>query len=415
MTFLFLLIPLFAWAGDCPEGFALSKKADFYVQLRDDTAKYGYRNCKVEGDPIAGTPLEIVGCYPWRIQPAQLFVKAPEGWNHECFSSPQKVLRVFADQFEIQPKEAPPAVPEEVGDCEYDAAETLDPDIEAGMTSILRVIQSDYAKMNGFKQIGHLEKYHRCLLTGKGKKNQYDNYVTRYREIIEDASEAFKLPMALLTCSCGRESMFDASAESHTNVKGICQNVGASLEDVNRWIQIDGSEIQKRWRKFIQLLGDKIEFKSCLRAELSQRTVEHCPSLGLGAASVYYSYLYKEATEEDSIGRASWDSKSLDTLITLAAANNVGPARVKALHGKKKEKWAKALLAETCKKDGVGKFNEVKSHMLALHSCLLDGSWLDHQGRPLGGECQKLNTPESVAEQQAERAAFASRLPSSCK
>lgn len=303
--------------------------------------------------------------------------------------------------------------PAEIGDCKDPVVQTLDPDVTAGMTSIFRILESDDAQNNGFKQIGHLEKYHRCLLTGK--KNQYDNYVTRYREIIEDASSAFGLPMALLTCSCGRESLFDAKATSHTNVKGICQNVGASLQDVNRWISIKGSKVQERWKRFLSLLGNKIESKSCLTAGLSQQAVERCPSLGLGAAAVYYSYLYKEATEEESIGSASWDSKSLDTLITLAAANNVGPARVKSLRGKKKDKWAKALLAETCQKDGLGKFKEVKAHMLALHSCLIDGSWLDHQGKPLGGECARNNDPVSVAKQQGARAAFAGRLLNSCE
>lgn len=415
MPLLLLLFPLLAWANDCPKGFAVSKRSEFYVQIRDDLARYGYRNCTVEKDEIVGTPLEIVGCDPWRGDPNMLFVKVPEGWTNKCFSYPQKILRVYANQFEFQKKEAPAPAPAELADCAEEQEETLDPDIAAGMSSILRIIESDYAQMYGFKQIGHLEKYHRCLLTGAGKKNQYDNYVSRYREIIEDASTAFKLPMALLTCSCGRESMFDAKAVSHTNVRGICQNIGPSLSDVNRWINIKGSEIQKRWQHFLQLLGDKIEYKSCLRAELNQRTVEHCPSLGLGAASVYFSYLYKEATEEESIGKASWDSKHLETLITLAAANNVGPARLKAIHGKKRERWAKALLKETCDKDGAGKFEEVREHMLSLHSCLMEGSWLDHQGKPLAGECKRLNTPESVAAQKADRAAFAAQLPSSCK
>lgn len=374
--------------------------------------------CRVEDPALTGNPLEVIGCFSKSPSRVPVFVKAPEGITNKCIEREDRVLQVFPEDFQFQPvnavtKKAAAPVPAAAVDCQEPVMQTMDPDVAAGMTSIFRILESDDAQSNGFKQIGHLEKYHRCLLTGK--KNQYDNYVTRYRDIIENASEAFGLPMALLTCSCGRESLFDAKATSHTNVKGICQNVGASLEDVSRWINIKGSAVQKRWKRFLTLLGDKIEYKSCLRAELSQRTVEHCPSLGLGAAAVYYSYLYKEATEEESIGNASWDSKSLDTLITLAAANNVGPARVKALQGKKKDKWAKALLAETCKKDGVAKFNEVKDHMLALHSCLIDGSWLDHQGKPLAGECSKLNGPESLAKQQSARAAFAGRLLNSCK
>jgi hypothetical protein len=323
------------------------------------------------------------------------------------------VIRVFADQFTVK-KNPSEFSAEPAADCPEPEITTLDPMAAGDIRSITTIIESREGELNGFKTVDQLDKYHSCLLSGKSKQAQQEKYEDKYRYVIEKATKSLGVPMALLTCLCGRESMFKASATSSTSVTGICQNTSANLSDVQKWISRKGSNLQRQWKNFLGEIGDRLEHSDCKNGKLTPDLVNRCPALGFGAAAVYLKYAYSRIEGTGNIGQLSWNATSLEALVTMAAAYNVGVGRGLNLKKLSQKKWEKAILAETCKKDGNGKFEELKGHIVALRSCLLADNWLDHQGKPLGGECREYNTPEALKRQKAKLAKFEASLPS-CK
>jgi hypothetical protein len=108
-----------------------------------------------------------------------------------------------------------------------------------------------------------------------------------------------------------------------------------------------------------------------------------------------------------------WSANGLDTLVTLAASYNVGVGFTdKALRHAQRQSWGRKLLNSTCDKFGAAKFKEVKGHMLSLRSCMKEDSWLDHQGKPLRGECEMDELTER--NQLRSLAAYEGSLPGSC-
>jgi hypothetical protein len=52
--------------------------------------------------------------------------------------------------------------------------------------------------------------------------------------------------------------------------------------------------------------------------------------------------------------------------------------------------------------------------MVALRSCMQENNWLDHQGNPLGGECEPMNTIETLLVETSRLDNFLAGLPQKC-
>ncbi len=372
------------------------------------------RGCQtVSRVDLMGLPLEAVGCVV-EDGVQKLLVKRPEYWWQPCLPlPPPETFTVYAEDFTLRPNPLASGV---VADCQPAVASgpssvavpTVIPDPNL-LRSITMAIQSFDAQENNLKTVAEVEKYHRCLLHSERERNQQATYLEQYRFMIESAAEAFNVPITLMSCLCGRESRFDAGAASHTGVVGLCQATRANLEDVEKW-RSTIPEIGAAWRTYVDRLGTRLEDASCANAMVTRELLAKCPSLSFGAAAIYLSYA-NSRVGEDSFRMHAWDDLSIQSLTAFASAYNVGVGfTAQSLEGLDRSRFAPELLRDTCGRFGAGKFRELKNHMVALRACMQGGSWLDHQGKPMGGECASTTT----AAEQAQLQRFINALPQAC-
>lgn len=279
------------------------------------------------------------------------------------------------------------------------------------------------AEQNKLKTADQIEKYHACLLSGKKEARQGQDYLSSYRYLIAAASESFNVPIAMLTCLCGRESRFDARASSdHSDARGICQALGASLADVNRWrTTIPG--LRRDWEDYVQRIRARLEHPSCASAPVTHETLMRCPSLGLGVASLYLKFAYARV-EKARFGDGSWDASSLPTLTTVAGAYFAGPGLASKALAKTRNRaaWHRALMSEVCfdaKDKGKTRewthtrLSQLRNHMSSVRNCMQADNWLDHQGQPLKGECAMATSHAAQQLQALEK--FRGSIPVTCE
>lgn len=285
------------------------------------------------------------------------------------------------------------------------------------------LINDHIAEQNKLKTTDQIEKYHACLLSGKKEARQGQDYLTSYRYLIAAASESFNVPIAMLTCLCGRESRFDARAASgHSDARGICQALGASLADVNRWrTTIPG--LKRDWEDYVRRIHARLEDPSCATAPVTHDTLMRCPSLGLGVASLYLRFAYSRV-EKGSFGQGSWDTSTLATLTTVAGAYFAGPGLATKALAKTRDRarWHKALMSEVCfdaKERGRTRewthtrLSQLRNHMSSVRNCMQADNWLDHQGAPLKGECAMAASHAAQQLQALEK--FRGSIPVTCE
>jgi hypothetical protein len=407
---LFLILSSLVQAESCKNYYAVSKGNSFRIQFGGLDNPEAIRTCEVKDNEVNHLPLKIMGCVPFEAgNPNYFLVKSPKGWTHPCFERAPTNFLVYANDFQMKKI---PSDEEPVG-----CLNKLDPPKEflfTGRSDPLGLLLSDLAaEENKLKKVTDVEKYHNCLLGKKWEKGQKEDYQDVYRYMLEDASLAFGVPHSLLSCLCGRESRFLSKAVSFSGVKGLCQTTEDLLTDVRKWKEVI-PEVKKDWNKYIQALGKKIEHPECAKMQLSSKALKKCPSLGFGVASIYLKYAYAKIEENEKFGDVYWETQSLQTLVSLAAAYNVGvELSDRALAKSKKNSWGTNLLKATCKRFGPKKFREAKSHMMALRSCLQSDNWLDHHGKPLGGECAISKKEEAALKDRL--ASYESSLPKDCE
>lgn len=292
----------------------------------------------------------------------------------------------------------------------------------AGRDNAIGLMINDMlADDNDLKTADQIEKYHRCLLSGKHEARQSQSYLESYRHLIAVANESFNVPVAMLTCLCGRESRFDARNESdESSAKGICQALNESLADVKRWIATVPA-LRSNWESYVIRLGSRLEHPDCARAPLSHELLMRCPSLGLGVASVYLKYVYSRV-ERAPLSDSGFKMQGIPTLVGVAGSYYAGPG----LAGRALEKtrtradWRRALPREVClDAEAKGKprdwttrrLNILRNHMTAVRNCMQAGNWLDHQGQPLRGECAPADAPKQLRELEA----FRGSIPVTCE
>jgi hypothetical protein len=283
------------------------------------------------------------------------------------------------------------------------------------------LINDMLATENKLKTADQIEKYHGCLLSGKHEARQSRSYQASYRYLIAIANESFNVPIAMLTCLCGRESRFEATeASEESSAKGICQALNESLADVNRW-RASVPALKSDWEGYVRRLGTRLEHSDCASAPLTHETLMRCPSLGLGVASVYLKYVYSRV-EKAPLSDSAFQMQGLNSLVTVAGSYYAGPGlAAKALaKSRNRAAWPRALADEVCvdakakNRDDAWIFKRLsilRNHMVAVRNCMQDGNWLDHQGKPLRGECASPDTPAQL--QALEK--FKAGIPVACE
>lgn len=419
LSILVLVSPYLAEAA-CPDGRAISRGRNFSALSGNPADGSKLKECDLKNSQLAGVPLEIVGCHPFSEYPRYLLVKPLDGFTHHCFKEPPESILVNSWEFFTSNKVAPRLDPK--GDQESGCPE-VSPKTYGGLYNdrkdpIFFLMNDLIASENKLKSAESLEKYHSCLLSNPWEKKQNEIYKTKYRHVLQEAATTFDVPLALLTCLCGRESRFQADAVSSTSVKGLCQTTGRTLMDVEKWRKTI-PEVGERWKRFVTDLGKKLEDPSCAQAPINSETIARCPSLGFGAASIYLLYANSRVEKNQRFKNVQWQAHGLENLVTIAASYNVGVELTdRALQDVQSAKWQRTLLSATCKQfsknknRAKAKFKELKNHMVALRSCLQEDNWLDHHGKPLKAEC---SMEEAKVSQQKQRLArFEATIPTDC-
>lgn len=413
MYFLLLWLATYHAQADCPRGYALARAGSFHAQLGSFVSGQPFEQCAVEDKAVTGTPLEILGCYPHTQDPRYLFVRAPAGWKNKCFPDGTVNIQVLASEFERRDRGASPAAAgEECPPPEPSAAAAY-----SGRSSALVYLLNDInAEAHDVKTVAEIERYHSCLLAGKGNAKRNKAYGDRYRYMIGEAAAVSDVPISLLTCLCGRESMFDLGSVSDRGVKGLCQTTGGVLADVNDWRKKYPSA-REEFNAYVAKIGGRIEHPSCAKKDLqlTRDVISRCPSLSFIVASIYLKYGYNRI-ENNTVAytKIHWMAHDMDTTATLAGGYNVGmQLMARSLKEQGRENWGRALLAGTCGHFGRAKAEEARGQMMSIRSCLESGNWLDHQGKPLAGE-ECAQTPAALANQQAKFENYEKSLPIKC-
>lgn len=283
----------------------------------------------------------------------------------------------------------------------------------------------------GIKGSEDIDRYHMCLLSqNPGEKSQREKYYENYRAMIAFANRSFRVPIGLLTCTCGRESRFDGRAKNG-GATGVCQATGSFLTEVNKWIARPG-KIQNEWRAYIDSLGDRLEHSSCRNLPVTKEMIARCPSLGLGTSSIYLRHIFARFEgKRDEMSDEDWARQSVESFAVASGAYNVGVTFAdNVLDGvSDRKRWPQHLLKKTCESWLVrsedpakrrrelaraeDKFKELKNHLVALRNCLQKENYLDHQGNPMRGECG--GTEAQKKKQVAGLERFKSSLPARCE
>lgn len=291
----------------------------------------------------------------------------------------------------------------------------------------------------GTKSFKGVEGYHICLLSQYPKEaKQLNDYYNKYSGMFVMAERTFGVPTNLLACTCGRESRFDGKAKHGAGATGLCQATDVFLNEINAWLNPGprkNEKLRKEWASYLSRIEDRLEDPSCKTFNVTKALIAKCPALGLGTASMYLrhisSRLMPPGHPVDKMSDKDWSQQSLETMVIASGAYNTGISFFdKILEGNTNRKaWPYHVLKKTCESWGVrkdanpaqrnaqlktatAKFKELKGHMVALRNCLQKDSYLDHHGKPMGGQCK--TNPADQQKQIAGLNRFKSSMPENC-
>ncbi|MCO5142515.1 MAG: hypothetical protein M9962_05435 [Oligoflexia bacterium] len=383
-----LLIQKIALAS-CPVGEVIPNDVNIDLVFTTFGAQESPRQCTTSTDDLE-LPLQIEGCYPVGGNPEYLVVRAKRAWNNKCFKDPSATFTVKASQFFIMTsqdahdlKTCNAAMPESIE--KQKEIETVKVLYEGRDNPVGLLINDINAAENSLKSVEEIEKYNSCIARQSGQSER-DNYKESFRFFFEAASVDFGVPLSLMNCLCGRESKFDHKA-ANGSARGLCQAMEGNLSDINRWIQ-KVPELKSSWSSYLNRIS-KYSSPSCRTDKLTQSKIMECPELAVGAAAVYLVYGYSRIEGNGSMRNNIWNSHELSSMIAIGASYNVGVGTamkaVKRARGR--SGWDRALLQQTCDDFSSVKFNEVRGHIVSLRNCMVQGSWLDHQGKLMKGNC----------------------------
>lgn len=397
----------------------------------------------------------VVGCLPGTNGGTYIVEPIAKTFNN-CFSFDQNRVSLPARSFVVQ-EEAPPRRPnpredaiaasqqksKQVSGAASSPSTTAQPLSEeerkaSALESYRRgdpvsVLLDDLMIENtGIKSSDDIDRYHLCLLSQSSReKSQRQKYYENYRAMIAFANRSFRVPIGLLTCTCGRESRFAADAKNG-GATGVCQATGSFLTEVNKWISRPGP-IQNEWRSYLESLEGRLESPSCRNLPITKEMIARCPSLGLGTSAIYLRHIFArfEGKRDDQMREEDWARQSVESFAVASGAYNVGVTFAdNVLEGVvDRKRWPQELLRKTCQSWLVrsedprkrknelaraeGKFGELKNHLVALRNCLQKDNYLDHQGKPMGGDCG--GSAVEKERQVASLQKFRQSLPARCE
>lgn len=456
---MFLLAGPGAFAADCPTGKwvkATTTEVRFPWRLGNRNKECRILNPEVLRDQGA----VVVGCIPSERGDSYIVEPLARTVN-DCFSFEQSRFSLPARSFAVQ-DEPPPAkagavnrrLPRDRDEVAAEAPAVASTGVVAPTGSTPRwteeerranelesyrrgdavsVLLDDLMIENtGIKGSQDIDRYHMCLLSqNPGEKTQRQKYYENYRAMIAFANRTFRVPIGLLTCTCGRESRFAADAKNSGGATGVCQATGTFLNDVNKWISRPG-RLQNEWRSYIDSLGDRLEHSSCRNLPVTKEMITRCPSLGLGTSAIYLRHIFARFEgKRDEMSEEDWARQSVESFAVASGAYNVGVTFAdNVLDGVvDRRRWPQQLLKKTCESWLVrssnpaqrrrelaraeDKFKELKGHLVALRNCLQKENYLDHQGNPMRGECGGSDAQKQQQLAGLER--FRTSLPARCE
>jgi hypothetical protein len=401
--------------ADCPTGYAFVKNREIEVQLGAPTTAKG---CRLKKADLRDQPLPVTGCFPRSPDPQYIYVETPQGFSDPCFLQSPSGIYIRSSDVTINANKSRDCV-----ECNRKKEATNAYD---NRNFALGLLLNDLAaKENKLKPFDKVEKYHRCLLNNKREQGNAGKYEERYRHLIETARESFGVPVGLLTCLCGRESRFNATEQNkESSAKGICQAMSGSLADVERW-RSSIPTLKTYWKSFVNRLGKQLEDPSCMGQPLSHEILMRCPSLGIGVAAIYLNYVYSNVERSKTFADINWESQSLNTLTSVAGSYFLGPGTAMRAFKKtsNRSEWPQALARQVCEDSNTAKVKltpkqleerlaTLQNHMAAIRNCMQNDNWLDHQGKPMGGECAM--SPEQIANNTQDMNRFRASLPRKC-
>lgn len=434
-----------AWADECPIGKIVKTEGvvedlEFRWRMNSTDKQCRILNpqvFRVRGGKVVGCS-ESDGVQKYMIEPRGTVVT-------DCFTFQPQRLVFPADRFYV---ELPPAahgapIPpkrKSSGPGAISVAEQKRLDaIEAwnGGDNIATAIDDSNNENTGAKTSEGIYKFHSCLLSEDGtEQTQKKKYLENYRALISYANREFQVPISLLTCTCGRESRFEAGARNPGGAAGICQATGPFIDEINSFIAKPGP-LRDQWKAYLISTQGRGEPEDCraLNADgsplpLTKARVVRCPSLGLGSAAMYLRHIFARLEGKRHVMTIEdWQKQNVASFVAASGAFNVGVSFADSvLNGVDRSHWPEVLLTRTCQSWRVtsanpaerkkqlqraqDKFYELRGHLIALRNCLQKDNYLNHQGEPLGGECADLKI--SQQSQLASFKAFDESLPAGC-
>lgn len=443
-----LLFSFHAMAQNCPVGQSVQTEglANLSFQWSLD-AKSRSKNCRVlNPEALRDHGARIVGC-----SGSNYILEPLAPISTDCFAYQPARVSLPASAFQAPVPEIIPPAPaisdsREIGRGTYTPPltalerEEVNREMKRSGDSLAVFMDDLHHEGTGIKSSQEIKNYHDCLLSegrymrnGKEvdlEKAQREAYNESFRANIGLAYRHFGVPVSLLSCTCGRESRFNADLRHGKGAAGACQATGAFVDEVNRFINKD-PKVRREWQAYLSSV--KLESPDCAKTPITKDRVVACPSLAIGTTAIYMRHIMGRLIGYPDLERMSpldWEKQNLNTYVALSGAFNVGVtfADEKLSGVSNREDWDRVLLAKTCNwlvrsedpaerarqaQRAQEKFQEARGHLIAIRNCLQKGSNLNHQGKPMGGACAL-----PAGEQQKQLKDFENykaRLPASCQ
>lgn len=446
LVFILMMSAATLGQATCPVGrWVKSSDTDFRFNWRLGKIN---KECRILNPQVFAEKGAIVAaCVPG--ERGETYFVEPLGRTiNDCHSMDQPRLALPAEKFTVQNEPPPtptsfkrtqPASIFPIAAVSRDGKSTPAERIELAKKSYQRgdgiaaKLDDLMVENTGIKSSTEIDEYTSCMLSQTSRESEArKKYQENYRAMIAFASRTYRVPIGLLSCTCGRESRYASSAQND-GATGLCQATGGFLEEINKWINKPGAA-QNEWRDYIDSLGARLEHSSCRNTPITKEMIKLCPSLGLGTSAIYLRHIFArfEGKSKDSdMGEADWGRQSVESFAVASGAYNVGVSFAdNVLDGVTNRKgWPNHLLKKTCESwlvrsdDPVkrkiqldrakNKFSEVKNHLVAVRNCLQKDNFLDHQGNPMNGACG--GTDAQKKKQLASLQKFKSSLPVRCE
>jgi len=180
------------------------------------------------------------------------------GWKKECgrhehdtYISPAKLQINVPNKKEATKEPAtPPPVSKECKDGPHsDSMEEL-------------LHKTDLADQSENKNEDEIDKYVACYYVG-----DHDDYLSKFKPMIETAAEDFNVDASLMKCLLLRESQYDPMDISCTCATGLGQQVSQNIDEINKWVSdshgrvLSGTkaknDIAQSWDDYMRELSTK--------------------------------------------------------------------------------------------------------------------------------------------------------------